>query len=165
MQLIKNGVSKKKIYLYNIFVMFVFIANIGFQGNDPLRDFRGSGLLGLKHLWHFSMYDNRAERVYKIASGEKTWYYFAACGINISGKVIQFIEEKDCDYYFYDITQDINLYNLTQTLYNEFFVGFNDMWLQKGQFNILRVNSFLEEFMETRAKGIFHRITQMKKVF
>ena len=73
------------------------------------------------------MYDNRAERVYKIATGEKTWYYFAACGINISGKVIQFIEERNCDNFFYDNNQEINLYNFIQCLYNEFFVEFNNM--------------------------------------
>ena len=103
MQLIKNGVSKKIIYKYiNIFCIIIIIANVGFQGNDPLRDFRGSGLLGLKHLWYFSMNDNRADEVYKVATDEKTWYYYAACGINISGKVIQFIEERDCDNFFND---------------------------------------------------------------
>ena len=158
--MIKNGVS-----LYFIKCNFLIIANIGFQGNDPLRDFRGSGLLGLKHLWYFSMNDRRAEQVYKVATNDKTWYYYAAGGINISGKVIQFIEERDCDNFFYDITQDINLYNFTQSLYNEFFVGFNNMWLEKGIFDIMRVNSFLEEFMETRAKYIFQRLIQMKKVF
>ena len=158
--MIKNGVSKINYILY-----ILHIANIGFQGNDPLRDFRGSGLLGLKHLWHFSMNDNRADEVYNVAIAEKTWYYYAACGINISGKVIQFIEEKDCDNYFYDIKQDINLYNFTQCLYNEFFVGFNNMWLEKKQFDIMKVNSFLEEFMEKRAKSIFQRLIQMKQVF
>ena len=48
------------------------------------------------------MNDNRADEVYNVATGEKTWYYYAACGINISGKIIQFIEERDCDNFFYD---------------------------------------------------------------
>ena len=166
MQLIKNGVSKKIIYKYiNIFCIIIIIANVGFQGNDPLRDFRGSGLLGLKHLWYFSMNDNRADEVYKVATDEKTWYYYAACGINISGKVIQFIEERNCDSFFYDNNQEINLYNFTQCLYNEFFVGFNNMWLEKKQFDIMKVNSFLEEFMEKRARSIFQRLIQMKQVF
>ena len=58
-----------------------------------MRDFRGSGLLGLKHLWNFSLKDNRSQQVFNTATGEKTWYFYAAAGINISGKVIQFIEE------------------------------------------------------------------------
>ena len=111
------------------------------------------------------MNDNRADEVFKIATGEKTWYYYAAAGINISGRVIRFIEEKDCDNYFYDNKNNINLYNFTQCLYNEFFVGFNNMWVEKGYNDIMRVKSSLEEFMENRAKYIFQRIIQKKNVF
>ena len=119
----------------------------------------------MKHLWYFSLYDNRADEVYNVASGEKTWYYYAAAGINISGKVIQFIEERDCDNYFYENLQEINLYNFTQNLYNEFFVGFNKYWIEKQYNSIMMVNSSLEEFMEKRAKFIFQRLITMKKVF
>ena len=122
-------------------------------------------MLGLRHLWYFSMNDNRAEQVFQVASSERTWYYYAATGINISGKVIQFIEERDCDNYFYDNIIDINLYNFSQCLYNEFFVGFNAMWIEKGYFDIMRVNSMLDEFMENRAKIIFQRIIQAKRIF
>ena len=73
------------------------------------------------------MNDNRADEVYKVATDEKTWYYYAACGINITGKVIQFIEGKECEKYFYDLNEEINLYNFSQSLYNEFFVGFNSL--------------------------------------
>jgi len=116
--------------------------------------------LGLKHLWYFSLNDNRAEQVFKMATGEKTWYYYAATGISISGKVIQFIEERDCDNFFYENKQDINLYNFTQCLYNEFLVGFNTFWIAKGYNNIMRINSTLEEFMEERAKYIFQSVIQ-----
>ena len=100
-----------------------------------------------------------------MATGEKTWYYYAAGGINISGIVIRFIEGKDCDNFFYENNNPIDLYNFSQCLYNEFFVGFNDMWIQKGHFDIMRFNSTLEEFMEYRAKLIFQRLIQMKKIY
>ena len=123
------------------------------------------GLLGLRHLSFFTLNDYRAENVFKTATDEKTWYYYAACGINITGKVIQFIEGKECEKYFYDLNEEINLYNFSQSLYNEFFVGFNNMWVEKGYNDIMRVNSSLEEFMENRAKNIFQRIIQKKNVF
>ena len=119
----------------------------------------------MKHLWFFSLKDNRADQVYRVASGEKTWYFYASAGINISGKVIQFIEEGDCDNFFYDNNQDMNLYNFTQNLYNEFFVGFNNFWVEKGYDSFMLVNSTLEKFMETRAKIIFQRLIQAKKTF
>ena len=153
-----------KIIIY-IKIIFKIIEEIGFQGKNPLTDFRGSGLLGLKQLWYFSINDIRSEQVFRIATGKRTWYYYAATGISISGKVIQFIEERDCDKYFYDNNNEINLYNFTQSLYNEFFVAFNNMWIEKGYYDIMRVNSTLEEFMEHRAKLVFQRLILMKKVF
>ena len=111
------------------------------------------------------MNDNRAEQVYQVASSERTWYYYAATGISISGKVIQFIEERDCDNYFYDNNIDINLYNFSQCLYNEFFAGFNSMWIEKGYTDFMKVNSSLEEFMEKRATNIFQKFIVSKKLF
>lgn len=137
---------------------------IGFQGKDPLTDFRGSGLLGLKHLWNFSLYDNRAGPVYRVATGEKSWYFYAATGINITGKVIQFIEENDCDEFFYN-NNNIDLYNFTQVLYNEFFVAFNDLWIKGGHNDFMKVNSLLEEFMENKAKHIFNKLVRNKKIY
>ena len=123
------------------------------------------GLLGLRHLWYFSLYDPRAENVFKVATDDKTWYFYCACGINITGKVIQFIEGKQCEKYFYDLNEEINLYNFTQCLYNEFFVGFNSMWLEKNNFNLLLVNKYLEEFLDTRANNIFYKIAVTIKKF
>ena len=123
------------------------------------------GLLGLRHLSFFTLNDYRAENVFKTATDEKTWYYYAACGINITGKVIQFIEGKECEKYFYDLNEEINLYNVTQCLFNEFFVGFNSMWIEKNNFNLLMVNSYLEEFMETKANYIFYKILLVTKKF
>ena len=123
------------------------------------------GLLGLRHLWFFSLNDQRAQNVFNISTNNKTWYYYAACGINITGKVIQFIEEKECEKYFYDLNEEINIYNFSQRLYNEFFVGFNNMWIEKGYDSFMLVNSTMEKFMETRAKSIFQRLIQMKNNF
>ena len=111
------------------------------------------------------MYDLRAKNVYKVATDEKTWYFYAATGINITGKVIQFIEEGYCDKYIYDNNIDTNLYDFTQNIYNEFFVGFNNMWIEKGYTDFMKVNSSLEEFMEKRATNIFQKFIVSKKLF
>ena len=160
--LIDNKWSK---YIFYFIQNFIFLANIGFQNKDPISDFRGTGLLGLQHLWNFSLNDIRAENVFNVSTNNITWYYFAACGINITGKVVQFVEERVCEKYFYDLNEEINLYNFTQCLYNEFFVGFNNYWIEKNNFNILMVNKYLEEFFETRAQLVFHRILMFKNKF
>ena len=92
-----------------------------------------------------------------MATNQKTWYFFSATGINISGKVIEFIEEGNCDKYFYELNDDINLYLFSQKLYNEFFIGFNDLWVERGYTDFMKVNSTLEEFMEIKAKNIYRK--------
>ena len=68
---------------------------IGFQGEDPSTDFRGSGFLGLKHLVYFvENGKEEAENVLNTALSQKRWYFFAAAGINITGKLINFVEVK-----------------------------------------------------------------------
>lgn len=122
-------------------------------------------MLGLKHLWQFNIYDPRAEKVFKIATNQKTWYFFAATGINISGKVIEFIENGNCDEYFYELNGGINLYLFSQKLYNEFFFEFNEMWVERGYTDFMKVNTSLEEFMLTKAKDIFQKLIKTKKLF
>lgn len=156
----------KKWRKWNILNNFIInIVNIGFQGKDPLTDFRGSGLLGLKHLWQFNMMDPRAENVFNVATNQKTWYFFAATGINISGKVIEFIEKGNCDKYFYELKEEMNLYLFTQKLYNEFFNGFNELWVERNYTDFMKVNTLLEEFMEIKAKDIFLKLIKNSKLF
>ena len=68
-------------------------STIGFQGKDPSTDFRGGGLLALKQLSYFVNNDyDRAQDVYDTATNKEKWYFFAAAGINITGKLIELIE-------------------------------------------------------------------------
>ena len=119
----------------------------------------------MKHLWYFSTKDKRANEVYKVASNQNSWYFYAATGINITGKVIQFIEENFCDKYFYDNNDKINLLILTYNLYSEFFVGFNNLWVEKKINDFMKVNSELNNFMEHQAEKIFHDKFVFKNTF
>ena len=132
------------------------IEEIGFQGNNPLTDFRGSRLLGLQHLHAFTMSDKRADEVFKVAAGEKTWYFYAATGINISGKVIDFIEDGLCDKYFFDSTHpEVDILQFTSKFYCELFTGFNAFWVKGNYTDFMKVNTCLEEFMKKEAESIF----------
>ena len=135
---------------------------IGFQGNDPVTDFRGSGYLGLLQLHSFSLGDKRADDVYKVAAGEKTWYFYAATAINISGKVIQFIENGNCDQYLFNFFKDVEFNKFILQLYSDFFVGFNDLWVKTNQNDFMKVNILLEEFMNNNAKEIYQSLIGRK---
>lgn len=45
------------------------------------------------------------------------------------------------------------------------FVEFNNMWVEKGYTDFMKVNTSLEEFMEKRSKNIFNQIISIKKIF
>ena len=119
----------------------------------------------MRHLFQFTITDPRADEVFKVATNQKTWYFFAATAINISGKVIEFIEQGNCDKYFYEQNEEINLYIFTQKLYNDFFNGFNNMWIEKGYTDFMKVNSTIEEFMDIKAKDIFLKLIEKNKLF
>nr|CAG4650365.1 EOG090X0AMT [Sida crystallina] len=58
---------------------------IGFQGNDPMTDFRGMGLLGLENLIYFSKnYSGAALHVLSHSHHPKYGYSFACVGINLT---------------------------------------------------------------------------------
>ena len=135
---------------------------IGFQGNDPVTDFRGSGFLGLLQLHSFSLGDKRADNVFKVAVGEKTWYFYAATAINISGKVIQFIENGNCDQYLYNFFKDVEFNKFILQLYSDFCVGFNDLWVKTNHNDCMKVNILLEEFMNNNAKEIYQSLIGRK---
>lgn len=65
---------------------------LGFQGDDPSTDFRGTGELGLRHLRHLTahhaMYANRmlaeSGTVEAADKPEMPWYPFALCSIHVT---------------------------------------------------------------------------------
>ena len=61
--------------------------DIGFQGQDPATDFRGSGLLGLKMLHTLctdTRYRSKALQMYEASTVKEQWFFFAVTGINIT---------------------------------------------------------------------------------
>ena len=139
--------------------------NIGFQGKDPLSDFRSTGLLGLKHLSIFTISDLRANLIFKVASNQNTWYFYSATSINITGKVIQFIEHGKCDQFLFDNNNNFSMFDFSYKLYGDFFSGFNKMWVELKCNDFMKVNSLLELFMNTRADDIYHNIINGPKFY
>jgi len=66
---------------------------IGFQGNDPSTDFRGSGLLGLENLYYVVSLDQRLlKRMSRYEHVPREYYLpFAIAGINVTYTLIQML--------------------------------------------------------------------------
>lgn len=94
--------------------------------------------------------------VYQVATNEKTWYFFAAAGINISGNLIHFIADGNCDELFFE--NDINIISFSHSFYAGLFRGFNDMWIENKYTDYMKFNSALNIFMKNKAMNIYKRI-------
>lgn len=58
---------------------------VGFQGEDPSTDFRGTGRLGYNNLIYLvKEYPEKAEKLLAIARRKETEYFFACAGINVT---------------------------------------------------------------------------------
>ncbi|XP_069140140.1 uncharacterized protein [Argopecten irradians] len=71
---------------------------IGFQGNDPSTDLRGTGVLGLLNLVHLLRNPKRqslAQEIYKLSLHPTQNFPFCVMGINMSRIAIQALRE-DC---------------------------------------------------------------------
>ncbi len=66
---------------------------LGFQGTDPATDFRGMGLLGLKHILYFAKnYTPTFVEMAKIQAGRDNHYYpVSTAGINISSILLELL--------------------------------------------------------------------------
>eukprot|EP00347_Sterkiella_histriomuscorum_P009124 403342427 len=90
--------------------------DIGFQGKDPVTDFRGTGLLGLQHLMDLCRQkQSEALRMYEDSTHPDHWYFFAVTGINITSKLWTSLKKGVFD------TMLLNLFNKHGLLFNDSF--------------------------------------------
>ena len=65
--------------------------DIGFQGQDPSTDFRGTGLKGLEMLYEIAVtnqrYTDLSQKMYAHSTCSETWFFFAVTGINITKRL------------------------------------------------------------------------------
>ena len=71
--------------------------DIGFQGQDPATDFRGSGLLGLKQLVSLCIdqrHSKKALEMYAASQVLEQWFFFAVTGINITQRLLNSLNDS-----------------------------------------------------------------------
>ncbi|XP_076317187.1 ELMO domain-containing protein 3-like isoform X3 [Tachypleus tridentatus] len=92
---------------------------IGFQGNDPATDLRGTGLLGLLHLLYFildSSTSQAAKKVYQISQDEIQNFPFCLMSINMTRIALEVLREEL-------LNKECNQRNQVMIVVNEFYAG------------------------------------------
>ncbi|KAE8882011.1 hypothetical protein PF005_g7536 [Phytophthora fragariae] len=117
---------------------------IGFQGTDPMSDFRGMGVFSLIQLNHFTKdYKIEAQRALEESNHPTRWYPFAVTGINVTAFMIELIDERLLDIKLYrhaagDKDDNVNV-GLKQLhdVYATIFTRFNKLWVDTNPRDVM----------------------------
>ena len=116
-----------------------YSVNIGFQGEDPATDFRGSGILGLLNLHSFvNNFKAEAKEVYENSLQIDSQYFFASAGLYISLKICEWIkvfilinQNGLFDSIFYDHNCNEDTLAMVNKLYASIFKDFDIFWMNQ----------------------------------
>jgi len=99
---------------------------IGFQGNDPSTDLRGSGLFSLLQLLYFlKNHRSLLLKLFQLSQDERQSFPLATLSTNISGMVLQALRQR------YKVYGEIARRGSVYSLVNELYVAaFYEMYLQ-----------------------------------
>lgn len=129
---------------------------IGFQGEDPTSDFRGTGELGLQNLFFFVISETKKSRnMVEEANSPNQHYFFACAGINITHKILFMLSEEKVRIHDLESCSNteeaVHRFNL---IYSKFFEDFHEYWMNSSLSNsIMNFNAVLSEFCEKYKKG------------
>ncbi|KAF4321595.1 hypothetical protein BBO99_00004581 [Phytophthora kernoviae] len=117
---------------------------IGFQGTDPMSDFRGMGLFSLIQLNHFTHdYRVEAQSALKESNHPTRWYPFAVTGINVTAFMIDLIDERLLDVKLYHLGvggDDADVYSGLKQLHDVYatiFTRFNKLWVDTNPRDVM----------------------------
>ncbi|KAF8820896.1 hypothetical protein IE077_002680 [Cardiosporidium cionae] len=118
-------------------------ADIGFQ--NPLRDFRGVGQLGLKNLLYFAkIHRLRAREVLEESLQPAMWFPFAATGLNITMWLLEFLRAGQLSCFFYrNSMKPLEIFN---AIYCFSFLEFSRFWKISRPADILQFGKISLQF-------------------
>jgi hypothetical protein len=143
--------------------------DIGFQGDDPSTDFRGSGLLGLHDLNYFGKkYTSIARSVLEASKDKVAWYTYAIVGINLTALAVDLLKHRHLQYFLFR-------YGTSMDIYHEFycclFYEFNKFWhaqtpkptIMDFEQQLQRFRAHVEELLLTRRVVLLEELEQDRK--
>ncbi|KAK2170431.1 hypothetical protein LSH36_3g29019 [Paralvinella palmiformis] len=131
--------------------------DIGFQGDDPMTDFRGMGILGLLNLvFLVTKHTNAAKQLLSHSTHPQYGYSFAIVGINITGLVYHLLTGGYLKTHFYNAIEGRPTLEHFHGVYCHFFWDFDQFWRDEKPKDIMQFNVIkdkYEEKMKTKLKG------------
>lgn len=134
---------------------------IGFQGEDPMTDFRGMGMLGLDQLVYFTTkYTSVARALLSKSHNPKNGYSFAIVGINMTELVYTFLVKGNLKTHFYNYKQSRPTLEEFHEIYCYVFYEFDKFWFSENPKDIMDFGRIREKFR----KRLKHRLREPRAV-
>ena len=133
---------------------------IGFQGNDPSTDIRGSGLLGvLQLLFGIEQHQEMMTKIYLLSISEHQHFPFAVVSFTISGIVLRLL--RSCLIYS-DINARKSVLDSMNAIYAALFYQFYLDWKGKSRtiVHFDEAQRELEEQAFSNWKGLLSQLTK-----
>jgi len=127
---------------------------IGFQAKSPETDFRSTGIYGLNQLVKFATKSDHFNQVYSTALDKRMWYFWAAAGINITGKIRNYfftyplsIKSINSLFYLFESKQDKRL--LENAISSDSRTSDNESLIEKNITNkmFLYTDLFIQRYL------------------
>lgn len=119
--------------------------HIGFQGLDPITDFRGGGFLSLLQLCFFASQNSEIiANINERANHPTTGYGLAITGINITVLLMDALKAGQLKPYFYT-RESINIEEFHQ-IYSKCFLLFDRLWVQEKPEDIMKFSEVFSLF-------------------
>jgi hypothetical protein len=143
---------------------------IGFQGTDPMSDFRGMGVLSLIQLIHFSAkYPVEAQAALAESNHPTRWYPFSVTGINITGFMMDLIRERLVDFKLYahanvntaasgdSTSEEEQGLPALHELYCTIFTRFNKLWVDSNPRDVMAFPTIFQSLKDTIRRELLQR--------
>jgi len=146
-----------------------FWIDIGFQGENPLTDFRGAGLLGLLNLHYFvTELDHKvpAKIVYDISQEQSTQFFFACAGINLTFSLLQEIKKFKFFTFFSETSSTGRVLNKFDMMYSVLFEDFGKYFTSHPNhsdlmsFNIIFTEYMKEFCTKQHVRGLLNKFAE-----
>ncbi|XP_032231955.2 ELMO domain-containing protein 2 isoform X1 [Nematostella vectensis] len=123
--------------------------DIGFQGKDPMTDFRGMGMLGMDNLLYFaSNHSSAARKVLSNSHHPSYGYSYAIVGINITGMAFRLLEDGSLRNHFYNCKHDKPSPTDFHEVYCYLLYEFNSFWMIEKPASVMEFNKYKDLFEE-----------------
>ena len=104
--------------------------DIGFQGEDPTTDFRGTGTLGMLNFHYFvTKKTKQALECLEHARNKETEYFLACSGINVTHYMLKLFPQPEICLHFTTVNSEEEVLAIFNSFYCSFLQKLDRYWI------------------------------------